>query len=184
MDQSAGAGALRDGDVSAIRDRVNKALSTTQGTLKHQARAVTKLHNRGILIELNSDEAVDWFQDSEIRKTFLSHLHPSASIKPRLYNVVVQFVLLAFCPGRESDLWEIEEVNGIEEGGIFKARWIKLAACRVPGQVCSHVILSFLSLQSTNDALANGLFLCQKKVYTEKCKREPLHCLSATGGTT
>ena len=65
LDWSAGASALRDGDVSAIRDRVNKALSTMQGTLKHQARVVTKLHNGGILLELNSNEAVEWFQDSK-----------------------------------------------------------------------------------------------------------------------
>ena len=115
VDWSAGAGALRDSDVSAIRDRVNKALSMTQGTLEHQARAITKLCNGGILIELNSDKAIDWFQDSEIRKTFLSHLHPSASIKPCLYNIVVQFIPLSFRPGRESNLREIEEVNGISK---------------------------------------------------------------------
>ena len=37
------------------------------------------------------------------------------------------------------------------------------------------------SPQSANNALANGLFMCQKKVYAEKCKREPLHCLKCHG---
>ena len=49
-----------------------------------------------------------------------SHFHLSATIKPHLYNVVVQFILLSFWPGREADLQEIEEVNGVEAGGILK----------------------------------------------------------------
>ena len=94
---------------------------------------------------------------------------------------MVQFVPLSFRPGREADLQEIEEVNGVEVGGILKARWIKPVARCAPSQVCGHVILSFLSPQSANNVLANGLFMCQKKVYAEKCKREPLQCLKCHG---
>ena len=32
-----------------------------------------------------------------------------------------------------------------------------------------------------NDVLAHSLFICQKKVYVEKCKKEPLHCLKCHG---
>ena len=125
LDRAEEASALRDNNVSEIRDKANKALAAScapQDTLEHQVKAVTKLRNRGILLELNSNTAVVWFLDSETRKSFLSHFHPSATIKPRLYNVVVQFVPLSFRPGREADLQEIEEVNGVEVGGISKAR--------------------------------------------------------------
>ena len=36
------------------------------------------------------------------------------------------------------------------------------------------MIFSFTTLQAANDALACGLYVCHKKVYAEKCKREPL----------
>ena len=177
LDRAEEASALRDNNVLEIHDKANKALTAScapQDTLEHQVKAITKLCNGGILLELNSDAAVAWFLDGKTRKSFLSHFHPSATIKPRLFNVVVQFIPLSFRPGREADLREIEEVNGVEVGGISKARWIKLVAWRAPGQVCGHVILSFLSSQSANGMLANSLFMCQKKVYAKKCKRELL----------
>ena len=176
-DQTTGTAAFKDESISGIRDEANKALLSTQGTPGYRVKAVTKLRNGGILLELDSDEAAEWFQDPEIHRTFLSHLHRSIAIKPRLYNIVVQFVPLTLHLEREVDLREIEEVNGLDEGDILKARWIKLIACRSPSQTCGHVIVSFSSPIPANDALANGLFVCHKKVYTEKCKKEPLCCL-------
>ena len=166
-----------------FRDKANAVLQLTQGvpTAEHKVKAVTKLQNGGILLELNSDEAAEWFQGDGTWKTFLTHLHAATSIKPQLYHTVVQFVPLTFRPNREVDLQEIEEVNGLEEGNITRARWIKPAARHALLQVCGHAIFSFLSPQPANDALANGLFVHHKKVYTEKCKKEPLQCLKCQG---
>ena len=58
----------------------------------------------------------------------MEKLHPAATIKPRLYQVMVQFVLLTFRPDREADLHKVEEANSIDVGGIVRARWIKPAA--------------------------------------------------------
>ena len=52
------ASTLRNDNMLVICDKANKALATMQGTLEHQAKAVTKLHNGGILLELNSNVAV------------------------------------------------------------------------------------------------------------------------------
>ena len=74
-------------------------------------------------------------------------------------------------------LRELEDVNGIEKNSLSKVRWIKPVARRTPQQTCGHAILSFSSPQAVNEVLANGIFVCQKKVYAEKCKKEPLRCL-------
>ena len=69
-------------------------------------------------MELDSEEAVTWFAGAVTRKRFLKKLHPVATIKPRLYQVMVQFVPLTFQPDREVDLHEVEEANSIDIGGI------------------------------------------------------------------
>ena len=82
--------------------------------------------SRMVLMELDSEEAVTWFAGAVTRKQFLEKLHPAATIKPRLYQVMVQFVPLTFQPDREADLHEVEEANS-DIGGIVRARWIKPA---------------------------------------------------------
>jgi len=84
-----------------------------------KARAVTRLRNGGILIELASDDAAAWFAHGEIHQNFLMKLHPGASAKPQGYHVVVQFIPLTFRPDKEVDLREIEEVNGMNKATSF-----------------------------------------------------------------
>src|SRR6266481_2220539 len=125
-DRLGGPATFRDDSLAGIRDEVNKAMSATNGgDPAHRVKAMTKLCNGGILLELNSDEAAEWFADPEARKAFLSHLQGTATIKPRHYNVVVQFIPLTFRPNRDLDLREIKEVNKLDEGELAKAKWIK-----------------------------------------------------------
>jgi hypothetical protein len=93
----------------------------------------------------------------------------------------VQFIPLTFRPEKKTDLEETEETNNLESGDIIKARWIKPTVRRKATQTCGHVILSLSSARAANKVLANGLFICQKKVYPKKCKKEPIHCLKFHG---
>jgi len=163
--------------ITMLKATIDKALCDCKGTDDlYRTRAVTRLRNSGILAELDSEEAVMWFTTEGTREKFLEKLHPAARIKPRAYHVVVQFIPLTLRTDRVADLRKIEEVNGLDKGEVIKARWIKPAVRRRPSQTCSHLILSFQTPQSANDTLANSLFICQKKVYTEKCKDAPLRC--------
>src|SRR5882724_6339165 len=69
----------------------------------------------------------------------------------------------------------------MDEGDILRTRWIKPAARCSPSQVCGHLILLFSSQVPANDLLQDGLYICHKKVYVEKCKQEPLCCLNCHG---
>ena len=178
------AAALSASSVADLKRRLDKALhgcGDDGAPVPYKARAVTRLKNGGILMELESDEAVEWFAHSDIRKKFAAGLHPEATIKLRNYHVVVQFVPLSFKPDKDDSLWEVEESNGMKTGDIQRARWIKPISRRLPAQTCGHVILLFHSPDTANEALAHGLFICQKKVYAEKCKKEPLRCLKCHG---
>ena len=77
LDQSTGANEFRSRSIASIRDKANEALQLTQGmpVAEHKAKVVTKLWNSGILLELNSDEAAEWFQEDSMWKTFLMQLY-------------------------------------------------------------------------------------------------------------
>jgi len=128
-------------------------------------------------MELDSDEAVTWFTSEKVRRPFLEKLHPAATIRPCSYNIVVQFIPLTFRVDKALDLRELEEVNGLQSRVINRVRWIKPVARRHPSQTCGHIILTFSAPSPANDMLVYGLFICHKKVYAEKCKKEPLRCL-------
>ena len=123
-------------------------------------------------MELDSDSAAEWFAQGRIQQAFTQKLPHGISIKHRLYHTVVQFIPLSFWPEKESDLREVEEVNRIKMGDIVRARWIKPVTRRSPSQTCGHAVLVFSTLEAANEALAHGLFICQKKVYAKKCKKE------------
>ena len=128
----------------ALKERLDEALRQSDedgAQVSHRTRAVSKLRNRGVLMELDSDSAAEWFAQGHIQQAFTQKLPHGVSIKHRLYHTVVQFIPLSFRPEKESDLQEVEEVNGIKMGDIVRACWIKPIARRSPSQTCGHAVL-------------------------------------------
>src|SRR6266481_1944831 len=164
--------------VPLLKRQIDEALegcSEGDGRAVFKARAITQLKNGGILMELGSDEAVQWFSHNDIWKKFLKGLHPDAAIKTHDFHIVVQFIPLMFKPDREVEIRELEESNGMEKGIIAWVRWIKPVLRCSPTQTCGHAIFSLKSPQAANSILTHGMVVHQKKVYVEKCKKEPLH---------
>ena len=88
-----------------LKEKLDDALSGCGdgvSSTRFKTRAVSRLMNGGILMELESDEAAGWFADSSIRWSFLARLHPDASIKTRSFHVVVQFVPLISKPDKDT----------------------------------------------------------------------------------
>ena len=90
-------------------------------------------------------------------------------------------MLLHFKPERTTELRQLEEDNGLPTNSIMHARWIKLPHRRVADQTCSHAIFTLSEPAAANKILTDGLIVCQKWVYTEKCRKEPTHCLKCHG---
>jgi len=93
-------------------------------------------------MELDSDKDMVWLALQVTQHRFLVNFYPGTSIKPRTYQIVVQFMPLMFRPDRDVKLCELEEVNGIDQGDIFQARWFKPITSWAPSQVCGHTIFS------------------------------------------
>ena len=60
---------------------------------------------------------------------------------------------------------------------ILQARWIKPAYHQAPDQTCGHILVVMTKPKDANIIFTNGIVLCQKRVYAEKCKKEPTRCL-------
>jgi hypothetical protein len=135
----------KDNSTKTIKAKANKAIKETSGELTdHKIKAVTKLRNRGILMELNSDEAVEWLQEDKNCKIFMEKFNANMIIKPRSFHTIVQFLPLTFRRENPTDIQEIEEANGLRKGNIQKARWIKPIAHRSPSQICGHLIFTLM----------------------------------------
>ena len=166
---------------AGLADAANNVIRGLDGTEGHRFVSARRLNNGGILLELNDEVAAAWINIPDTRAVFLGCFTPDAVVKSRVYSMVVQFVPLHFKPEREVEIRQVEEANAIEAGSILHARWIKPPYRRAPNQTCSHVIFIFSKPDTTNKVLTNGLVICQKHVYAEKCKKELTRCLKCHG---
>ena len=99
--------ALSVSSMMDLKRRLDKALGGCGDNgvpALYKAREVMRLKNGGILMELESDEAMEWFVHSSIWKKFAVGLHPEVIIKLRNYHAVLQFVPLSFKPDKDNGL--------------------------------------------------------------------------------
>jgi hypothetical protein len=135
----------------------------------------------GVLFELDTEEAAAWINEAQHRVRFTAALAPDVRIKARLFPLMIQFIPLHFGPNKDNELRHVEGTNRLPHGAIDRAKWIKPVYHRSPHQTCRHALITFTSLEVTNRVLTNGLIVCQKRVYAEKCKKEPTRCLKCQG---
>src|SRR6266481_3540623 len=69
----------------------------------------------------------------------------------------------------------------MEDSSILQARWIKPPHRWSQGQTCVHAIFVISNPAAANKVLMDGLLVCQKHIYAEKCKKEPMRCLKCHG---
>ena len=130
------------------------------------------LNNSGLLLEMDSEGTAKWLNTPSNTTAFLSHL------RQRRHS---QFVPLQFKPDKDADLHSLEVVNRLPTGSIGHAQWIKPAYCRAPEQTCGHLLVVMTRPEDSNTVLTDRLLICQKRVYAEKCKKEPTRCLKCHG---
>ncbi|KIJ42523.1 hypothetical protein M422DRAFT_86757, partial [Sphaerobolus stellatus SS14] len=110
-----------------------------------------RLKNGGIVYKLNSSEAAQTIQsDEDARLTFMELYSAQATIKPRLYPIIVERVPISFNPESNKSLREMEDSNSIENGEIQRARWIKPVARREPNQRAAHLIVLLTNPRTAN----------------------------------
>ena len=160
-------------DNTRLVEIANSALTAMEDQSTQRFVSAWRLNNGGLLLEMDSEDAAKWLDTPSNRTAFLSHFAPEAALKARTYSLVVQFMPLQFKPDKDADLCSLEVVNRLPTGLIRRARWIKPAYRRAPEQTCGHLLVVMTRPEDANTVLTDGLLICQKRVYAEKCKKEP-----------
>ena len=147
----------------------------------HRFVSMRQLDNGGVLLEMDSESAARWLNVPVTQASFLNQFAPNASFKEQAFPIVVQFVPLHFKPDKALEIHQVEKDNGLPDGSLLRAHWIKPAHRRARDQTCGHIILVASAADTANKILTNGLVVCQKRVYAKKCKKEPTCCLKCQG---
>ncbi|KAF5383104.1 hypothetical protein D9615_004832 [Tricholomella constricta] len=140
--------------------------------------AVRKLRNGGALYEMNSTEAAAWLREENVKKLFVEKFGADVEMKDRSYPLLVEFVPTSLGDNAMEATREIERANGLGEGEITQAKWVRAPHTRTnPNQKSAHLIVSCRTKETANRAIGGGLVIEGKRVNAKKLDHEPRRCL-------
>ena len=138
---------------------------------------IVKLRNGGLILQFETKEAADWFKQPNILASILPRIDSSAKLKSRAYQILIPRVPVIFETDSKDSLRELEEQNGMKDGILLKARWIKPTYRRALGQRYAHLALSVSTPGEANIIIRDGIYICGAKMYPRKLKTEPKQCM-------
>ncbi|KIJ40440.1 hypothetical protein M422DRAFT_173693, partial [Sphaerobolus stellatus SS14] len=100
-----------------------------------------------------------------------------ASVKPRLYPIIIERVPIEFKPDVNADLRNLEDKNGICNEEIERTRWIKPPARQVANQRAAHLILLLTNPRTANRLIRDGIRTHRTLLWCRKLLKEPSRCL-------
>src|SRR5260370_8142742 len=71
-----------------------------------KVEAITRFLKGGILLHLNSREAVCWLREPGIEEVFLQKFANNMTVRERLHHVILQGVPITLDPSNKGHLWE------------------------------------------------------------------------------
>ena len=169
-----------DKSLSELSDMANGALDKMSDGSKPDKVKVVGVHKtkrNAILLTLNSKEAAFWVREVGNKETFANAFSKGLHIREREYNLIVPRVPLTFDPKKDTDLREVKESNGLASHIICKAKWIKPAERRHPGQTHAYAVLTVTSIDTANKLIRDGIGICNSFSRPTKQKQEPIQCM-------
>jgi hypothetical protein len=146
-----------------------------------KVRTTLAQRHKGILVEMETDAGARWMGSDDNKAAFCKEVGKEVEFRPRTHSLIAFNAPLTIDPSDPSHLEEICETNHIEKGGIRGMRWAKPPERRHPGQKTGHIILNYVDANAANRAIANGIYVCGRKVFVEKARKEPTRCLKCQG---
>ena len=125
-----------------------------------------------ILIEVESDSTARWFANSVNRNSLCERLGSNFIFVARTYSVIVFNAPLTIDIHDTSHSSEICEANNWDDETIKEMRWVKPIDRRTPNQRSAHLIMLFTDPIAANRAIAEGIWIFNKKCHIEKTRRK------------
>ena len=136
--------------------------------------AARRLTNGGVILETPRSEQAEWLRAHA--SDFEWVLGEKATVRQRLFHVVVEFAPIAFDPQAAPAWREVERDLSIPLGSIAEARWIKLVERRHNTQCFAHLLLTLTSSTAANAIISAGATIAGKRVSVRKNLMEPMRC--------
>ncbi|KIK75540.1 hypothetical protein PAXRUDRAFT_18907 [Paxillus rubicundulus Ve08.2h10] len=88
-------------------------------------KAITKLKNGGLILELDSATSANWIREEEHKDHFLTTLGIPAEMKSRMHSVIVPFIPIS-SPIKDTNwLRAVEFENNLPNNSINLVKWVK-----------------------------------------------------------
>ena len=107
-----------------IKIELNKILGEA-GLEGKGIRSAIPQKNKGILIEMESDQALSWIHEKENKLKFCVEVGPDVVFKPRPHIIITFNTPLTVDPDNMAHIKEICEANHLDSEAIAAIRWVK-----------------------------------------------------------
>ena len=171
---------INEASINEIKEKIHSAIKTVTDLPPPKDTTivdVSKLRKGGFTVIFKDQEVIKWLQNTKVEFDFVIEIAPDATITKRVFPILVPRIPLTLDPSNEKHLREIEECNNFPTGTIEKARWIKPAYRRAPGQTAAHAILTLKDINTANTCIRDGISICGLRVRPSRLKHEPMQCM-------
>lgn len=148
----------------------------SEGTPTGTVRAVQRLRNGGLIVELDNENLAGWLKGPTGRILLESHLDSTACIRDRTFSIVIQFLLITYEIERDDFPRHIEAENHLPPNSIASIRWIKPPQRRTREQRTAFALLQVKDVETANNILKEGICIDAHRYAVNKDHKEPLRC--------
>lgn len=140
-----------------------------------------KLARGGILYLMESVEAAKWMRREDVKKAFENKYGGQVQIRDRGYNIILEYVPISFQPMSGTAQRNVERENGIAEGEIMSARYLKEEWRRTLGQRTAFAMMTIRMAHVANKILREGIIIEGRHVRGRKNIQEARRCMKCQG---
>ncbi|THU91417.1 hypothetical protein K435DRAFT_629209, partial [Dendrothele bispora CBS 962.96] len=135
---------------------------------------------RGLMV-FRTPEEVRWLVENDMLDGLAAAMGENISVRPNVFEVVVEFVPVSAQIETEEGRSDIAEVNGLDEKSIVTARWIKPVERRHSKQTVAHAMFLFTDRESANRMIREGMVVNGKQLMVRKSEIDIVQCVKCRG---
>ena len=134
------------------------------------------LSNKGVVFETADENTAKWLRDEKRAIAFAAGIGSQASLKPRTFNIAVEFVPTSINDQLPNLLRILENDNDLRSNSLITARWMRAPNNWREEQKSAHAIITTHDLSTANNILKKGLIVEGSRLQTRKLEEEPRRC--------
>ncbi|KNZ79696.1 hypothetical protein J132_08855 [Termitomyces sp. J132] len=165
--------------ITGLTNKLNDQLGLIEGYNNYTIKALARMTNGGILLEMSNEEGAAWVKNRS--REIEGAIGGGAKIKKHMYPIIIKFVPITLDPESTEEREAIKEASDLSRGAITSLRWIKPIEDQRKRQRVGHLIAKFSNENDANKVTTMRLYIHHTRVMAEKQGREPMRCYRCQG---